>query len=233
MYNGCCKSVVRMPCQYGWMLLFAGFALAQNVDKPARMGPSLLVYPRAGAPVSFDQIEERSRKEKGGSTDKVVVRSKVFRDSSGRVRIEEGPNTLLLDPIAGSYAVLSSQEQIAYRTPWRLSESRVDIGIGITLGMESSSREMTATTQDLGERWIEEIKFTGKRTVISAKGEPQPARTFEEWRSTELHLIGLGLSSSPQETNTARIENIRREEPDGNLFTIPPDYEILELPRPQ
>jgi hypothetical protein len=223
-----------MAWSYWWMLLFAGFASAQNVDKAARMGPALLAHPHAGVPVSFDQTEERSPRENSGSTDKVVVRSKVFRDSSGRIRIEAGTFSLLIDPIDGSRVALLSHAQTAYRTPWpRSTEAQFGIGIGINIAVGSSSREMTATAQDLGERWIEGIKFTGTRTVLSVKGEPQPTKTFEEWYSIELHLIGLALASSPQETNTARIENIRREEPNTDLFTIPPDYEILELHEPQ
>lgn len=223
-----------MPWLHWCLLLFAGFTSAQNVDKPARMGPALLLHRRAGVPVSFDQTEERSPTENSGSTDKVVVRSKVFRDSSGRIRIESRTYTLLIDEIAGSRVVLLSQDKIGYRMPWPMSsEGQLGIGIGINLGMESSSREITATTQALGERWIEGIKFTGKRTILSATGEPQPVRTLEEWRSADLHLIGRALASSPRETNTARIENIRCEEPDANLFTIPPDYKIVELPGPQ
>ena len=54
----------------------------------------------------------------------------------------------------------------------------------------------------------------------------------EEWYSDELKLMGSVMASGPYETYTARIQNLRREEPDPKLFTIPPDYKVLDVPLP-
>jgi hypothetical protein len=43
-----------------------------------------------------------------------------------------------------------------------------------------------------------------------------------------LKLIGLMVASSPNETYTARIQNVRREEPDSALFMVPADYKVLD-----
>jgi hypothetical protein len=191
------------------------------------MGAALLLLPYSGVPVSFDQIEERSHRDSGSSADD-VVKSRVFRDTSGRLRIEESAHAVLVDGVAGSRVVLLSRELVAYRTPWpRSSEGRLAF-LGIVDG-GASSRELTATTEFIGRRTIEDLEFDGTRIIHAAEGEPQPTRTVEQWYSDELKLIGFVVASGPHETYTARIENLRREEPNTGLFAIPADYKIVDL----
>jgi hypothetical protein len=93
---------------------------------------------------------------------------------------------------------------------------------------------LTARSEQIGKRTIEGVEFDGTRiiTVQTAEGEPKLTWTVEQWYSDKLKLIGLTVQSTPYGTNTTRIQNLRREEPDSDLFTIPPEYKIVDLQLP-
>ena len=187
--------------------------------------------------MSFEQIDEYSRKIEDGSLAAETRKSKIYRDSSGRLRIESStPATdiiQLIDPVAGSRVILLSTEteKVGYRLPWPKS-SEVKFTIFSLAGNENAgdpSRKWTSTTENLGTRTIEGLEFEGVRIVNAAEGEPELTRAVEQWYSADQKLIGLIVSSSPNETYTARIQNVRREEPDSALFAVPTDYRILDF----
>ena len=208
--------------------LLAVLASAQTADDPDSSGAALLLLPRSGVPVSFEQIEDRSPRQDGASRVE-VKRSKCYRDSSGRLRIGDSSYTVLIDPIAGSRILLS--KQVAYRTPWPKSgEAKLAfLGIGDST---ASSHNWTARTENVGTRAIEGIEFRGTRVIQTAEGEPTLTKTVEEWYSDELKLIAFAVTSTADETYSVRIQNLHREEPDPALFTIPPDYQVLDLKLP-
>ena len=188
------------------------------------------------ASLSFEQIEERSRRIEDGTLAVDERKTKVYRDSSGRLRIESSTSatdiTQLIDPVAGSRVILLSTEteKIGYSLPLPKS-SEVKFTIFAPVGNESTgdpSRQWTSTTENLGKRTIEGVELEGIRVVNAAQGEPALTKTVEYWHSADLKLIGLIVSSSPHETHTARIQSVRREEPGSTLFTVPPDYTILD-----
>jgi hypothetical protein len=196
----------------------------------------LLVLPAPGASLSFEQIEEHSRRIEDGTLSVEGRKTKVYRDSSGRLRIESSTHatyiTQLIDPVAGSRVILLSTEteKIGYSFPLPKS-SEGKFTIFAPVGNESAgdpSRQWTPTAENLGIRTIEGIEFEGIRIVNAAEGEPALKKTVEYWHSADLKLIGLIVSSSPHETFTARIQNVFREEPDSTLFTVPPDYTVLD-----
>jgi hypothetical protein len=108
-------------------------AFAQVLQTQSSVGAGLLVLPEAGAPVSFEQIDERSRPLEDGTTAVSVVRSRVYRDSAGRVRIESEmpagarssgmvPYVDLLDPVAGFRLLLFPADEVGYRLPMHTSK---------------------------------------------------------------------------------------------------------------
>ncbi len=220
--------------------LFATLVSAQTAPNPANSGAAPLVLPRPGVPASLEQTEERSRKIEDGTSTVEVVTSEVYRDSAGRVRVQSDirgsgrsptPYVDLVDPVAGSRVVLLSTQKIAYRVPLpKSTEGRFAfLGIG---GVAESSHKWSARTENAGKRTIEGIECEGTRIIETAEGEPGLTRTVEQWYSDELKLIGFVTASGPYETYTARIQNLRREEPDPALFAIPPGYKILDVPLP-
>ncbi|MFZ0770396.1 MAG: hypothetical protein WCA49_04425 [Candidatus Sulfotelmatobacter sp.] len=230
------------------MIAWLGFALlavlasAQAAEVPARPGIGLLVPPRPGVPVSLEQIEVRSRNSEDGTPAvEEVVESEVYRDSAGRLRIQSDtrkdsdhpstPYADLIDPVAGSRTLLFNSEKIAYRMPYATpGEGKIAfLGIG---GEAEPSRKWTARTETAGRRMIEGSEFEGTRIVRDAEGEPRLTITVEQWYSDKLKLIGAVAGSGPQEAYSARIQNLRHQEPDPSLFTIPADYKIIDLQPP-
>ncbi|MFZ3213601.1 MAG: hypothetical protein WA188_19010 [Terriglobales bacterium] len=220
--------------------LFAALVSAQTAHNPANSGAAPLVLPRPGIPASLEQTEERSRQLEDGTATVEVVKSEVYRDSAGRVRVQSDirgsghsptPYIDLVDPVAGSRIILLSTEKIAYRVP--LPKSTEDrfafLGIG---GVAESSHKWSAKTENAGKRTIEGIEYEGTRIIQTAEGEPGLTSAVEHWYSDELKLIGFVMASGPHGTYTARIQHLRREEPDPTLFAIPPGYKILDVPLP-
>ncbi len=194
------------------------------------------MLPVPGASLSFEQIEEHSQRIEDGTLATDTRKTKVYRDSFGRLRIESSTSATdiiqFIDPVAGSRVILVSTEteKIGYSFPLPKS-SEVKFTIFGPVGNESAgdpSRKWTSTTENLGTRTIESLEFEGIRIVQAAEGLPALTKTVEYWHSADLKLIGLIVSSSPHETHTARIQNVRREEPDSTLFTVPTDYKMFD-----
>ena len=186
--------------------------------------------------MSLEQIEEHSQRIEDGTLSVEERKTKVYRDSSGRLRIESSTPateiTQLIDPVAGSRVILlrTETEKIGYSFPLPKS-SEVKFTIFAPVENQSAgdpSRQWTSTTENLGTRTIEGIEFEGTWIVNASESEPKLTKTVEYWHSADLKLIGLIVSSSPNEKHTVRIQNVRREEPDSTLFTVPPDYTILD-----
>ena len=225
------------------IVLLALLASAQTTHTVPRSGAALLVLPRPGVPLSFEQIEESSRKFDDGASAVEVRKSKIYRDFAGRLRMEAGiregsghpstPYTDFIDPVAGSRVILLSTEteKVGYRLPWPKS-SEGGFGFCFAREQDPPSRKWTARTESIGARTIEGSGFDGTRIIQTAQGEPRLTKTIEEWYSADLKLIGLLLFSAPNETYAARIQNVRCEEPDPALFTVPPNYKVVDVPLP-
>jgi hypothetical protein len=75
-----------------------------------------MVFPVSGAPITLEEVEERTRTLPDGTTDTEILKQKIYRDSSGRMRIEETINdpsnpslvlVCLIDPSPVSLVVLT------------------------------------------------------------------------------------------------------------------------------
>ena len=208
-------------------------ATIQSTGSSEGMGAALVLLPFSGFPISFHQIEERSRMHH--SAPDVVRGSKVFRDGSGRVRIEDSMYVLVLDPVAGSRILLLSGENVAYRTPLPQSKDGSLAFIGMLNeenGEPSPEPNWTAAHEHVGKRMIEGIEFDCTRIVQAAEGAPQLTKTLEQWYSDSLKLIGFAQASTPYKIYTIRIRNLSRDEPSANLFTIPSEYNIVDVSLP-
>lgn len=87
-------------------------------------GPVGAVLPMPGAPLSAQQVEERSQISSDGTVTTDIVTSQIYRDSAGRVRVdwylEDGAGgrcgiAYLLDPVGYSFTILSPEQKIAFR----------------------------------------------------------------------------------------------------------------------
>ena len=91
-------------------------------------------------------------------------------------------------------------------------------------------------TESLGTRSIEGVEAEGVRqtTTVAAGaiGNERPIEiVYERWYSKELELIVFSKYTDPRfGEQSYRLTNIKRDEPGGELFTLPADYKIVTEP---
>ncbi len=99
----------------------------------------------------------------------------------------------------------------------------------------STSKE---TVEALGQQTIEGVPAEGKRTtsVIPAGtiGNEQDIKVVNEtWYSNDLQTMISSTRSDPRMgTTTYRLTNIQRAEPSPDLFQVPSDYNVRDMPKP-
>jgi hypothetical protein len=92
--------------------------------------------------------------------------------------------------------------------------------------------------EQLGEKTIEGLKATGKRTHVTipanAIGNDSPIEiTHETWYSPELKLVLESTQNDPRFGQTKyALTKISVKEPNEKLFQIPPGYAVEDVPAP-
>jgi len=229
-----------------WLALALVIALgcmvhAQQPGNRTKSAPADLVSPSAGMPLLVCQVEEHVRDLPDGRLTVEITKSTIYRDSAGRLRIEsipsdskELPSVLLIDPMGGFRVVLSVRDRIAYRIIGpKAGKSGFAYGFG-GMGEALPSRDWNVEMKKLGWRTIDGIEVEGQLVTQTSLTQPLVTAAHERWHSDELMLDYLAVSSGPGWKHTAKIQDVRRQEPDASLFAIPPGYEIsdLQLPSP-
>jgi len=222
------------------MLLLSGIAVlalaafGQDLAAPARPPAAELVQSVRGISILLEQEEERYQ---SGNSAVEVTNSKVYRDSSGRVRIDtnsqhnphQPPTSVPVDPNSGLRVVLLNDTKTAYRIAGpRAGENGFALGRS-GIGDALPPGNWHTTTEPLGKRIIEGIEFEGTRIIQSLEGKPGLTNTIDRWYSEQLNLVGLAVASGPYGTHTARIRNLQRQEPDPTVFTIPVAYKVVDV----
>ena len=93
-------------------------------------------------------------------------------------------------------------------------------------------------TTDLGSQIIEGVVANGTRTTLTIPagqiGNDSPISVVtEEWTSPDLKAIVYSKRSDPRMgERTFQLTNLQRGEPDPSLFTVPPDFTMIEGPQP-
>lgn len=100
-----------------------------------------------------------------------------------------------------------------------------------------SGEQEHATTEDLGSQTMEGILVNGvrsTRTIPAGEiGNDRPITIVTEvWTSPDLKTVVYSKRSDPRMGDvTFRLSNLVRTEPDPTLFTIPPDFKIVDGPQ--
>jgi len=98
------------------------------------------------------------------------------------------------------------------------------------------TRREEATTEQLGKKEIEGFTASGTRHIrtidAGAIGNDRPiTSTIETWFSDDLKMTILSVNDDPQSgQRTMRLTNIRLGDPDPQLFQIPADYTVKDIP---
>jgi hypothetical protein len=99
------------------------------------------------------------------------------------------------------------------------------------------SIDSKATMESLGQQTIEGVQAEGTRTTsvipAGAIGNEQDIKLVSEtWYSNDLQTTISSTRTDPRMgTTTYRLTNIQRAEPSPDLFQVPSDYTVHELPK--
>lgn len=176
---------------------------------------------------------------------RTVPGQKVWRDSQGRTRTERAlsppyPNrpappvaVEIVDPVAGVYYILDIQNKVAHRAALRQLPARPAAQAQVRPQSPPAYRPETKS-ESLGTQTVEGLPAIGSRTTVTtpvdAIGNDRPiVSATESWTSTELRIILLTRSNSPQSGESVwRLTNISRVEPEPGLFRPPLDYQVVD-----
>ncbi|KPF67742.1 hypothetical protein IP84_12470 [beta proteobacterium AAP99] len=93
-------------------------------------------------------------------------------------------------------------------------------------------------TTSLGSKDMEGVRANGERTTWTIEagkiGNEKPINiTRERWTSPDLMLTLFSRDFDPRAgESTYKLTNLKRGEPDANLFKVPAGYTVREAPRP-
>jgi hypothetical protein len=187
---------------------------------------------------------------------------RFYRDSAGRTRREQtiiglaalnpaaqARTIVTIEPMPGDAFgyTLDPAARTARRVPRAVAsgvagfptpDARVWIIQGLVIARPAVPGGVREIEESLGARQIEGVRATGRKTTTTIPagqiGNDRPIEiTNERWESPELKVVVLSRYSDPRiGVVEYRLTNINRAEPPPDLFSVPPDYTIVE-PRGQ
>lgn len=200
--------------------------------------------PVTGAPYSAAQTTQFQQTLAGGNQISRQEQSKVYRDSSGRVRTERtftpaGSTTghtvvSIFDPVAGYSQMLDPVKMTAVRTalpPAPTGQRRQD---NRGRGPRGGAAQMQ--TESLGTQSVNGVSATGTRTTTTIPaggiGNLQAIQIVREvWVSADLKVPVMIKTTDPRfGTSVMQLSNIIQAEPDASLFQVPSNYAVTTRP---
>ena len=166
-------------------------------------------------------------------TDKTVQKMPMLPPPPGGFGGSAGPRVTIMRMGTGSTASMSATG------PGPMSAAAGSLpppGLGLQKVL-SADFDLPATTEELGPKTMEGIIANGVRTTrtipAGQMGNDRPISIVTEvWTSPDLKTIVYSKRTDPRMgEQTFQLTNILRTEPDPSLFTIPPDFKIVEGPQ--
>ncbi len=207
-----------------------------------------------GAPYFAQEVTEETQTLANGNVISRKVQANVYRDSSGRVRIERtvpaggqgqagtaaqtGTKTIVSihDPVAG----VSSEMDTATKTARQMTlqnfqrGDRAFQGNRQGHGANAPTSDPNVVTESLPMQTINGVQATGTRvTRTIPAGQVGNAQAIqivtESWRSPDLQVPVMTKRTDPIHGNVVtQLTNITRAEPDPALFQVPSDYTVTK-----
>lgn len=183
--------------------------------------PFIHLWNRKNKPFQAKYEKVVLRRSPDGQTSQRVKLGVLYRDSGGRTRREERADSGINREEFSSTAIVNDP---ATRELFFLDISSKTV-LRSLLSDDPESDQQQESLDDaasnntaLGEQMIEGFVCHGYRV-----NQPQGG-AVEYWMSEELMDVLLAKSVGTEEESTLRLFNIRSDEPDSNLFTVPADY---------
>jgi len=201
---------------------------------------NMYVPPTPHAPFSAKSVASLTRTLRDGSTSYFAFFSLLARDSSGRIYFENRrPIPMSGDPVARSYFIMIDCGEHTRTICYVATKTCRINSFRRTTYAESQSRDeappaSSSESVSLGTDVIEALTVTGTRETttiaVGAYGNHRPIITTKEaWHSPELDLdVSMTRTDPRSGTQTRKITEISRAEPDMQYFSIPADYQMLD-----
>jgi hypothetical protein len=238
------KIFIKALGAVGLVALVSLFVLAQ--DAGPRIG--IFVTPVPNAPLSATTVFERKRPLQDGTTESFRSISNIARDSSGRIYNElrqlvpltfTGTPQLfsshIYDPATRLNTFLSPAQRIARQSKLPGAEPEWERTPALPSAREGlPNKDPLLRQQDLGTQVMEDVTVHGARVTLTVpanlSGTGQPVVvTNEYWYSDDLHLYMLIRHADPRiGEQTVTVTQLKRGEPDPQIFTVPSDYKLVD-----
>ena len=200
-----------------------------------------------GAPYSARESMERTQTLADGSEEALRRPNRseraTWRDSSGRIRIEEEAGLAvgsapcstyvvrIEDPVAGYLYEVDSVNRIAHRV--LLKPLPAIAAADIPLDRPVRSGDPSKTSESLGSKTISGVTVVGTRETITypagSMGNDRPLGSSREyWVSPQLGLEVSSRNSDWSGTSTRTLKDLSAAEPEASLFRIPARYKIVD-----
>jgi hypothetical protein len=235
--------LLLMPI-YLWVVLDPNFAEAQCPNRGTVVDDQ--VSNAKGKPYQADEITTIVTYGPDGTKRVSVTKSKLFRDSGGRIRVErfyDGtedpseniPMDILIDDNCGTSAILQPARQTAKIQKWAAPDKVSDLPCCQEVDLKNPPYAgPEGKFEDLGHKLIDGTEVRGERisyySSVQAKlsGAP-PVRVYENWCSISLDtpMGSYILNDNPKREITTVISDVRQVEPDPALFEISKEYKMI------
>jgi hypothetical protein len=249
-----CYVCSSLPAQEVFLQLEGKFLYPPNLSTS---GDNVLLGMTIGSVVGFSITAtidaENTRTDSHGKSVIVRYRSKIYRDSKGRTRLEWDMTPLgeppkpgwfmieIYDPTTRTSLHLQPSTKTASKShfpapdekPQRVCKdsdfpNKIDPKALAPLGIpQVTQKELDHNVVDgmMARHGRESVKFLSN----SSGKNPASTQLTDYWFSQELQAFVLVKRIGPGKAqHTIKLSDIRREEPDPSLFAIPPDYEVSE-----
>jgi hypothetical protein len=216
-------------------LLFVMAVLPQTPG--TRQGASGLVIPIVGVPLSLDQEEQRTRILPDGSSEHEAIKSKVYRDSAGRIRTDStitdqsgkvSSVATIVDPVTRSVVTVLDAQRIAIRMT--MPNDGRPFGLALpTVEQTIPPGDYDIKKEDLGKRTILGIECEGSRITQTSTNASSLVVVLERWDAKALGLAVSIVVSGSKGSQSAEIREVQYAEPRAEIFSIPAGYLIREF----
>jgi len=229
-----------------------GFSGSAHFSTPSPYGMNAVMH----AAYSAEEVNETVQTLSDGThITRTMPVTKIYRDSSGRIRTErplfrgmmrsganmpEPPLVIeIMDPIAHARYTLDTINKVAHRQEFqapaaRVMNAAVKNARAAIPANSANAIQPQSTSEKLANQTIEGVPVEGtRRTTTFPVGFDGNDRaivaTTETWMSPDLKVMILSKTSDPRiGEQTQKLTHISRSEPDPGLFQPPGDYTVVD-----
>ena len=186
------------------------------------IGPFLFPLGIKNKPFSGEFETVNTKKLPNGDVTQTTGKVKIYRLTDGSTRFEDYGREKEGGKIY-AVSIYNHEEQKFYLLDVE-SKSVYTMPESEPANEPNSEPELPVSTdKSIGKKVIENLVCLGYQRNRAEND------TFEYWMSEELNQIVLAKSVSGSETNTLRLFDVKRSEPDSKMFVVPKDYKPMKI----